>query len=151
MVLDGGRCQVGIESTVLSLANGEPVLLRPGMVTLSEIERRIGFVSYDTAAPQSGGHAAPGQHAKHYSPATRVILTREIPPDNAAYLWWSRERPTAISVRMPSEPAEYARELYAALHRLDGMGLDVIAIEPPPEEEQWAAIRDRLKRAAYSE
>jgi L-threonylcarbamoyladenylate synthase len=148
-ILDGGRCEVGIESTVLSLAGSEPVLLRPGMVSLADIERRIGFVSYNAGpAAGGGGHASPGQHARHYSPATPLLITRDFPSGLGAYVWWSEDRPASVSVRMPAAAAAYAREIYATLHRLDGMRLGFIAVEPVPGGDDWAGIRDRLKRAA---
>ena len=149
-ILDGGPCEVGIESTVLSLVGLKPVLLRPGMVSLADIERRIGFVSYEPGPPVEGeGHASPGQHARHYSPATPLMITRDLPPGAGAYVWWSEERPASVAVRMPANAAAYAREIYATLHRLDVMKLSFIAVEPAPEGDDWAGIRDRLNRAAF--
>jgi L-threonylcarbamoyladenylate synthase len=149
-ILDGGPCEVGIESTVLLLAGSEPVLLRPGMVSLADIERRIGFVSYGPGlATESGGHASPGLHARHYSPATPLLITRDLPPGPGAYVWWSEERSASVSVRMPADAAAYARGIYATLHRLDDMKLVFIAVEPPPAGDGWVGIRDRLNRAAF--
>jgi L-threonylcarbamoyladenylate synthase len=150
-ILDGGPCEVGIESTVLSLAGSEPILLRPGMVALADIERRIGFVSYDAAAPAEGGHASPGQHAKHYSPATPLLITRDLPKGSGAYVWWSEQRAASVSVHMPADAAAYAKAIYATLHRLDIMKLSYIAVEPVPEGDDWAGIRDRLQRASFRE
>ena len=150
MILDGGPCEVGIESTVLSLAGSAAVLLRPGMVSLADIERRIGFVSYaPEPAAGSGGHVSPGQHAKHYSPATPLLIGRDLPPGPGAYVWWSEERPASVSVRMPADAPAYAKEIYATLHRLDVMQLSFIAVEPPPGDDDWAGIWDRLRRAAF--
>ncbi|HLH18955.1 MAG TPA: L-threonylcarbamoyladenylate synthase [Bryobacteraceae bacterium] len=140
-VLDGGPARVGIESTVLSLAD-EPVLLRPGVIPLPEIEAVIGPVRR-AAAPGEGAHASPGMHARHYRPATRLYLlgAGERPPEGRGA--WLR-----IGREMPAEPLAYAAELYAALHRLDRQGLDWIAVERPPEGPEWAGVRDRLERAA---
>jgi L-threonylcarbamoyladenylate synthase len=145
-ILDGGSTEVGIESTVLSLAKRETMLLRPGMITRRQIEALIGPVGMrDDSAVEV--HVSPGLHRKHYSPITRAILTDQLPPGRGAYLWWKREAPAEVLVRMPANPAEYAHQLYAVLHKLDSEGLDFIAIEPVPETDDWAGIRDRLSRA----
>lgn len=146
-VLDGGGTNVGIESTVVSLAEGRNQLLRPGIISISEIEAMIGPVSRPPD-PESGAHSSPGTHPRHYSPATRLVVTRELPTGRGAYLWRDREIPCGLAIRMPADPAGYARELYAVLHRLDADELDYIAVEPLPETEEWAGIRDRLVRAS---
>jgi L-threonylcarbamoyladenylate synthase len=140
-VLDGGPARVGIESTVLSLVD-EPVLLRPGVIPLPEIEELIGPVR-PAEAPTEGPHESPGMHLRHYQPATRVYLlgAADAPPvGRGAWLRIGRE--------MPVDPLAYASELYAALHRLDEQRLDWIAVERPPDTPEWAGVRDRLQRAA---
>jgi L-threonylcarbamoyladenylate synthase len=140
-VLDGGPARVGIESTVLSLA-GEPVLLRPGVIPLPEIEALIGPVR-TVSDPGAGPHASPGMHARHYRPRTRVLLLGPgdaPPPGRGEWLRMGRE--------MPADPLQYAAELYAALHHLDTQQLDWIAVERPPDTPAWAGVRDRLQRAA---
>jgi L-threonylcarbamoyladenylate synthase len=140
-VLDGGPARVGIESTVISLV-GDPVLLRPGVIPLPEIEALIGPVRL-AEAPAEGPHESPGMHLRHYQPATRVYLLGAEdapPPGRGAWLRIGRE--------MPADPLAYASELYAALHRLDEQHLDWIAVERPPETPEWAGVRDRLSRAA---
>ena len=142
LVLDGGPATVGIESTVLSLAGGEPVLLRPGVIPLTEIESLIGHVRVAQSAG-GGPHASPGMHARHYRPRTPLLLLAADdapPPGRGAWLRLGRE--------MPADPAAYAAELYAALHRLDEQDLDWIAVERPPDTPEWAGVRDRLTRAA---
>ncbi len=139
-VLDGGPAQVGIESTVLSLA-GPPTLLRPGMIPLPEIEALIGPVRLPEA-PAEGPHPSPGMHARHYRPKTPLYLLASAdaaPPGRGAWLRLGRE--------MPSDPREYAAALYDALHRLDREALDWIAVERPPDTPEWAGILDRLIRA----
>jgi len=141
-VLDGGPSTVGIESTVLSLAGSAPLLLRPGVIPLPEIEALIGPVPIAETGG-AGAHASPGMHPHHYSPRTRLVLlgaTEDPPPGHGAWLRLGRE--------MPADPAEYAAKLYAELHRLDAQGLDWIAVEDPPDTPAWAGVRDRLKRAA---
>jgi len=138
MVLDGGPSKVGIESTVLSIAGPEAVLLRPGMVTKAEIEAVIGPVTVIGSVAE-GAHASPGLHARHYSPKTPLILVeRGQHPASGS----------GICLAMPADPHEYAAVLYQRLHQADAEGWDWIAIERPPEAEEWAAIRDRLERAS---
>ena len=125
---------MGIESTVLSLVN-DAELLRPGMITLAQIEALIGPVSIPMA-PREGPHSSPGQHLRHYRPKTPLILG---PPP-------SHGRGVYLPIR--GGPAEYAARLYDTLHELDRQSLDWIAVEPPPDDPAWAGVADRLKRAA---
>jgi len=140
-VLDGGPARVGIESTVLSLVDA-PLLLRPGVIPLPEIEALIGPVEV-AAAPAPGPHASPGMTPRHYRPATRLYLldAGECPPQGHGA--WLR-----VGQEMPAAPIEYAAALYDMLHRLDAQHLDWIAVERPPETPEWAGVLDRLRRAA---
>jgi L-threonylcarbamoyladenylate synthase len=143
-VLDGGPARVGIESTVLSLVE-EPMLLRPGVIPLPEIEALIGPVCV-AQAPAAGPHPSPGMHKRHYRPATPLYLLRpgeRAPEGRGAWL--------RIGHEMPADPLAYAAGLYAALHRLDGQGLDWIAVERPPDAPEWAGVLDRLKHAAATD
>ncbi len=140
-VLDGGPAHVGIESTVLSLA-GDPVLLRPGVIPLPDLEALIGPVGI-AAAPASGSHASPGQHPRHYRPATPLLL---LPPDQPAPP--GRGVRLRIGHEMPADPLAYAAVLYETLHRLDQQNLAWIALQPPPDTPEWAGVLDRLKHAA---
>lgn len=145
LILDGGRTDVGIESTVLSLAGSTPVLLRPGMISTERIEQLIGKIEVATLTPD-GPHPAPGMHQRHYSPRTPLMLH---PPGSGrgAYLWMTYPHPGAYNVEMPSDAASYAAVLYDTLHRLDAQGLDWIAVELPPDGSTWAGVNDRLRRA----
>jgi L-threonylcarbamoyladenylate synthase len=138
MILDGGRTTVGIESTVLSLAGSDAVLLRPGMVTRQEIETEIGPVQVLGPVPE-GAHASPGLHVRHYSPKTPLILIERGKLPSAG---------RGVFLQMPSDPRAYAAVLYERLHDADAQGWDWIAIEQPPTGDEWSAIRDRLARAA---
>lgn len=139
-VLDGGPCQVGIESTVVSIDAGRITLLRPGMISIEDVER--------ASAPSiEAAHPAPGMHPRHYSPKTRLVLVSE-PDPGGAYVWTMRPAQAAHSVQMPSTPDAYAARLYSVLHELDREGWPVISVEPPPDTVEWAAVRDRLQRAA---
>ncbi|HEX3743192.1 MAG TPA: L-threonylcarbamoyladenylate synthase [Bryobacteraceae bacterium] len=140
-VLDGGPARVGIESTVLSLA-GPPMLLRPGVIPLTEIEALIGPV-LTAADPPEGAHASPGMHRRHYRPVTPLYLVErgEQPPAGCGIF-------LRIGQEMPADPAAYAAALYDTLHRLDSQGLPAIAVERPPDTPEWAGVLDRLRRAA---
>jgi L-threonylcarbamoyladenylate synthase len=136
---------VGIESTVLSLEGPEgapPVLLRPGVIPLPEIEKWIGRVR-TADAPLAGAHPSPGLHLRHYRPHTPLYLLDaggEPPPGRGTWLRPGRE--------MPADPLAYAAALYETLHRLDARGFDWIAAEHPPDTPEWAGVLDRLRRAA---
>jgi len=154
-VLDGGPCRVGIESTVVSIVEGKIVLLRPGHVPLSAIadavEQTTGRAPEEieqAAEPSAGAaHASPGMHERHYSPRTPLVLTSE-PDPRGAHLFRTYAAHAARVIQMPSDPEGYAARLYGALHELDREGWPVISVEPPPDTLEWAAILDRLRRAA---
>jgi L-threonylcarbamoyladenylate synthase len=133
-VLDGGPCGVGIESTVISLVGPTPRILRPGMISQTQIEEAIGPVEI------GAGAESPGQHPKHYSPRTRVVIGDSPSSGRGARLDFST---------MPHDAASYASQLYQTLHELDRQGYDWIAIELPPDEPEWAGVRDRIMRAAH--
>jgi L-threonylcarbamoyladenylate synthase len=139
-ILDGGHCRVGIESTVVSIATGKITLLRPGMISLEDVEL--------STAPSSGtAHPAPGMHHRHYSPRTPLRLSNQ-PDAQGAYLWISKPAKAARCIQMPSAPEPYAAQLYSILHDLDHEALPVICVEPPPDTPEWTAVLDRLQRAA---
>jgi L-threonylcarbamoyladenylate synthase len=143
-LLDGGPCEVGLESTVIAVTREGLEVLRPGMA----------LVENASAVPEEKheAHRAPGQHKRHYSPKTRVLLVNRghLPQTgNGAYLWLAYNSSAAKKYRMPENPSEYAAQLYNTLHALDREGLDWIAVEMPPDTPEWSAIRDRLTRAAY--
>lgn len=153
MILDGGPCTVGIESTVVSLAAAKPVLLRPGGISRIEIESMIGPVGAASDSAE-GAHASPGMHPRHYSPLAKLILVvnGELPSQGKGiYLWRENppSRPEVDTIRMPASAADYAASLYDALHRADTHGRDWIAVELPPSTSDWEAVRDRLRRAAF--
>lgn len=142
LILDGGACDVGIESTVLDLSAARPAILRPGRVTRAEIESVIGPVA-DLAgqvSPAEAAAASPGQHERHYAPRT------------TAYRFNPADRPMldladAAILDLALDPAAYARHFYARLRLLDRQGLRAIYVEMPPDAPEWAAVRDRIARA----
>jgi L-threonylcarbamoyladenylate synthase len=139
MILDGGPCEVGIESTIVSLLGLRPVILRPGMITQGELENST-QVSFQPCAGSANPSLAPGLHPRHYAPHTRIYL---LDPDQTLPLGrgWILE--------LPAEPEAFAALLYAELHRADEGGYDWIGIFKPPDGPEWAGILDRLQRASY--
>ncbi len=156
-VLDGGRCPVGIESTVVAL-DGPPRLLRKGAVPRAEIEELIGPLS---DAPREEGVAqSPGLQKRHYAPAATVRLAArselaaaaaQLPGRVGVLLRGDSPAPPAAKMaRLPDDPQGYARELYAALRDLEDADCGSILIEQVPDAPEWDAIRDRLTRASAS-
>ncbi|HEX7422628.1 MAG TPA: L-threonylcarbamoyladenylate synthase [Terriglobales bacterium] len=155
-ILDGGPCNVGIESTVLSLAGSlagsQPILLRPGGIPRTEIESLIGPIA-TAADPATGPHPAPGLHPRHYSPRTTLYLaTNGKLPDQGQGIYLQHQHPpsrTNITIhQMPQSAADYAAALYEVLHQADAGTYSWIAVDFPPSTPEWEAIHDRLKRAA---
>jgi L-threonylcarbamoyladenylate synthase len=153
LVLEGGASEIGIESTIVDLSRERPVLLRPGHIGARELEQALGEVlaPADAAAPR-----APGTLERHYAPRTpaRLVAPHALDAEIAArgahvaVLAFSRpDERVDCWLRMPRDPAAYARRLYAALRELDGADCEQILIESPPEEPAWQAVRDRLLRA----
>jgi len=136
LILDGGPCTVGIESTVISLSGARPRILRPGIISQPEIEAVIGPVE------AGAGAESPGQHPKHYSPRTPIVLGDSPATGRGFRLDGSN---------MPADAAGYAERLYRLLHELDAENYDWIAIELPPDTPEWAGVRDRLMRAAFAQ
>ncbi len=168
-VLDGGPCQVGIESTIVSVAaDGHWQLLRPGMISEDDIARVLGKTKQDNTASLDKPTAektrpkAPGQHALHYSPRTPVFLFQdriELVQTSidiaqaglkcAALLIGEGEQAHCPLVQLSNLPAVAAEKLYSALHELDALKLDRLLVELPPDTPVWAAVLDRLNRAGH--
>lgn len=156
-ILDGGPCDVGVESTIVDLSRGVPVLLRPGGLAREVIE----VITGPLATPDHTAPAAPGTLASHYAPRARVIAVRpeDVPgavaaasgrvavlAPAAAFAAWPAL--PAIPHALPDDPAGMARELYAALRELDASGVDVVIAALPPSAGLGEAVGDRLLRAA---
>ena len=159
LILDAGPTPVGIESTVIDLSSPEPRLLRPGTISLPQIEAVIGPVG--TAGRVSGPTArvSPGMLERHYAPRARLILSNAGELPALVDRWRASARLIGALVidariegphvvRMPAEPLAYASRLYAALHELDDAGCDVVVVENVPDEPAWLGVHDRLTRAA---
>jgi len=153
LVLDGGPSEVGIESTIVDLSSGDPVVLRPGRISAAELEGALGS---PVLARQSDSPRHSGGLERHYAPRTpaRLVPTHELDKeiarlkDKIAVLAFSRpDEQVDYWLRMPREPLAYAQKLYAALRELDSVRCEMILIEAPPEAPEWAGVRDRLERA----
>ncbi len=170
LVLDGGDCEVGIESAIVDCSRGHPVLLRPGRLTVAQIEAAAGerLLARDAQAPRASGTLA-----AHYAPRAKLRLMsaaqmaaalpvlqdslldslparHPAPPTLALY---SRApvagaSPGLLQRRMPDDAAAVAHELFAVLRELDAAGVALIWVEAPPADASWDGVRDRLERAA---
>jgi L-threonylcarbamoyladenylate synthase len=162
LILDGGACKVGIESTVLDLSTDVPRILRPGAVTRKQLEFILGPVGMsDRITSVNLSATSPGQHPVHYAPRTRAyrfettqrgLVPTDAPdgrPNGLIAVGTMRDyvRKWGPIVAMPREPALYARHLYEVLRELDAMNLANLYLEMPPDSPEWAAVRDRLLRA----
>jgi L-threonylcarbamoyladenylate synthase len=154
LVLEGGASEVGIESTIVDLSGGAPVLLRPGHISKEELEKvlQVELLRKTAASPKHSGGLE-----RHYAPRTpaRLIpsydLDKEIArlKDRVAVLAFSRpDERVDYWLRMPRDAQRYAQKLYGALRELDSAGCEEILVEAPPDTPEWAAVRDRLMRAA---
>jgi len=168
-VLDGGACNVGIESTIVSVsANGQWQLLRPGMISeddIAEVATAHHQVSSAVSADaQQAVPKVPGQHALHYSPRTPLLLFK----DRQALIQEGEALQAAglscaamligdsndselncQSITLPNSPDKAAELLYSSLHHLDAMKVDRLLVELPPALPAWLAVLDRLSRAGY--
>ena len=152
LIVDGGACPVGIESTIVDctrLATVGPVLLRPGAVTAAMIAETIGRTP---TPPDADAPRASGTLASHYAPATPVVLVDADALDDAGddvVVWtWSAKHLRPRWHRAPRDATFYAHALYATLRALDGEAAAAIWIERPPTTPAWAGVNDRLQRAA---
>lgn len=152
LILDGGACPVGIESTVLDLSGGTPTLLRPGAVTAEAIEAEIGPIKIDESGDAGTDIRAPGQLKSHYAPRTPLRLGCDDPRSGEALLAFGPDVPegftTVLNLSETGDLTEAAANLFAHLHALDAGEPSGIATMPVPEEGLGRAINDRLRRAA---
>ena len=150
MVLDSGPTGVGIESTVVSVTGDVPVVLRRGPIDAAQLREAVGEVHViDQRVDGREAQASPGQSVRHYAPdvpCVRVDADYEA-REGDAVIAVGQFVPGAIALPTPDAAA---RELYALLRRLEGEGVARIVIVMPPDEPQWAAVRDRLVRATVT-
>ncbi|HEY5072702.1 MAG TPA: L-threonylcarbamoyladenylate synthase [Caulobacteraceae bacterium] len=144
--IDGGPCEVGLESTVLALLDGPPRLLRPGAVTRQELEAVIGPV----AEALGDARRSPGRMARHYAPVSPLRLDAEAPASGEAFLAFgaSPDGPRIFNLSPTANLAEAAANLFSYLRAADALNPTAIAVAPIPPSGLGEAINDRLKRAA---
>ena len=166
LILDGGPCAVGIESTIVDLSRGPAVLLRPGGVPAAALAEALG---YAPALRDGGAPRVSGDLPSHYAPATRTRMVRaaDLAAHHLAGMARAAGAPaTAIGVlartaampadftgvwrQAPAAPEDFARALYAELRLLDASGMDLILVEAPPADGAWHAVEDRLRRATHA-
>ena len=159
VVLDGGDCDVGIESSIVDCSRGHPVLLRPGVLTRARIEAVTGEALRE---PDAEAPRASGTLTAHYAPDARLRLMSEAmlhtalqvlgdPPSKLAVYSRGTLPAAARGVRhrrMPAQPEQAAHELFSVLRELDAEGVQLIWVEEPPPQPEWDGVRDRLSRAA---
>lgn len=158
MVLDGGECAHGLESTIVGFENDDPIVYRLGAISVEDIEKVVGKV--DLRNKKENAPLAPGMLAKHYSPKTRMYLTKhpgqliEAHQDQRIGVLSFSENFTALNIEhieilsKTGDLKEAASRLYSALHTLDSLGLDLIVAQTFPDFGLGRSINDRLVRAA---
>jgi len=159
LIVDGGPCEVGIESTIVAFLGADAVLLRPGGIAIDAIVRVLGHAPSvpDTAAPRASGTLE-----SHYAPRTpaRTVMSAALPSEAAkaqgriAVLARTADAPAGFSgqwLRASRDPVAYAHDLYANLRTLDAVGAHEILIEAVPTSDAWLAIVDRITRAVHAE
>jgi len=162
IVLDGGDCKIGLESTIVSCVDAVPRVLRPGSITLSQLRSVVPGLAEGAAA---AAPRVPGSDAKHYAPSTPLSIVNSGKLEEVvAQLTAGHEKVAVLATRPPRLANKfmtwinagrradvYARELYVNLRALDKSGAREILVEEVPAGEQWDAVRDRLRRAASAE
>ncbi len=173
LILDGGACAIGIESTLIDCTRGAPVLLRPGAITPKQVQAVCGFkvlLKDELSAPAAPAPKASGTLDSHYAPKASVRLMTADALQTALDLLGAqadaaRDRPflatyarailktrstSILRRRMPEDAAATAQQLFAVLREFDAQGVKLIWIETPPDAAEWDGVRDRLQRASAS-
>jgi len=158
LILDGGACQIGVESTIIDLSSDKPMLLRFGQITRRELEAVLQTEVFIPNSLLQTTVRTAGMMAIHYAPTTPAVLCGDFLP---VLLLANEQRKIGIltcgtkvpstqnrtSIHLPSDPIIYAQNLYAKLRELDALKLDFIVVEKPPQNEAWQAVNDRLSKA----
>ncbi len=157
LILDGGPCTVGIESTILDLSKNKPTILRPGMITANDIESKLGIEIM--CRGDNSTTRVPGMHQNHYAPRKPLHLVSghdlaltlheygKQPVFLIALQKLTLNNPHVYHYPMPTNPTGYANMLYQLLHQADNSQANIILVETPPMTEPWFAIHDRLQKA----
>ncbi len=151
LILDGGACEVGLESTIVDLSTAKARVLRPGGISVEALSKVLG---YEPELKTKTDIRASGTLDSHYAPQTPSLLVKEI-PEGLSDAGVIARRPSPdkglVWLELSNPATTYAQELYAALRQLDSLGLKQIYIEDVPDSADWLAVRDRLKRATFKE
>jgi len=161
LLLDAGPTPGGLESTVLDVTTDTPRLLRPGLISLAELEAVVGPINQKETEKGGDPLRSPGMLGRHYAPRTPLEClengwqrVQELcrAGKRVGWLTFAEDtepiQPELVALTIPNDAASYATQLYAALHTLDDAGLDCIVVDLPPKAEEWLAIHDRLRRAS---
>lgn len=166
LILDGGACAFGIESTIIDCTRGAPALLRPGAITREQVQAACGLKLLSREELEAPAPRASGTLESHYAPNAKVrlmdapalqaaldVLGKEIDLGHATIAVYARSilRTPAAKVlfrRMPDDAAATAQQLFAVLREFDAQGVKLIWVETPPDLPEWEGVRDRLQRAA---
>lgn len=161
LILDGGPCEVGIESTIVDLSSGQPALLRPGRITVTQLEAALGA---PLRRPSSASPRVSGSLAAHYAPAKPMDLVATARMDEhlaacrrggvggliAVYAFDAPGTHGELLWRAaPPDCDDYAHDLYAVLREFDASSCTRIVVATPPDAPQWSGVQDRLRRAAF--
>lgn len=166
LILDGGACEIGIESTIIDCTRGAPVLLRPGAITREQVQAACGLRLLSKEELEAPAPRASGTLESHYAPHAKLrlmdakalqtaldLLGKDIDAGTVRIAIYARAilRTPAAKVlyrRMPDDAAAAAQQLFAVLRDFDVQGVKLIWVETPPEAPEWEGVRDRLVRAA---
>ena len=164
LILDGGKCEVGIESSIVDCTRGVPVLLRPGQISRNQIEQACGFKLVSPEILNSEAPRASGTLESHYAPTAKVRLMSTsdwqkalaaLGPHTQNLALWSVQKPSHELMGaglywrgMPADATQAAHDLFSVLRDFDARGVRIIWIETPPNTPDWEGVRDRLNRAA---
>ena len=164
LILDGGECEVGIESSIVDCTRGVPVLLRPGQISRNQIEQACGFKLVSPEILNSEAPRASGTLESHYAPTAKVRLMSTsdwqkalaaLGPHTQNLALWSVQKPSHELMgaglcwrAMPADATQAAHDLFSVLRDFDARGVRIIWIETPPNTPDWEGVRDRLNRAA---
>lgn len=145
IILDGGPCAVGLESTVVDLTDETPRILRPGAVTRAQIQALVGKPLGEIP---SSDVRAPGMYRRHYAPKATVRLVDKLEEGQAGLTF--EPSTSSDQITMPRDPKAYGVLLYGVLRRLDLAGVSTIHVQRPPSDAAWEAVQDRLQKASAS-
>lgn len=158
LILDGGDCQVGIESTIVDLSRGEPIILRPGAITAEQLSLVLGQPVRARAAAAEDAPRVSGSLASHYAPLTPLLVLSAMAieqilsrADRVAAIVHDDAglQPQSNVVVLANNPVAYAHDFYRVLRELDAAGYARILVQALPQSPEWQAVQDRLGRAAH--